>query len=315
MKIFGKIIYKIFYYTFTFVLSIFLNSKVKTWYRNSICEDYFSFGKSDLDLTVFFNDDDHLLAKINSTKKVASFFLIIKEINYYYPFSLDRSLNLINSLELQRDPGLVIKLSKKVSVSENEKIVYFLRIFFSIQTDLQKKLNHREVKKWNYHLKKIFPVDEFVITVENNSTDVLTGVMQRKFSEDSLVFISDIVMLYQVIREKTDLYLYFDKNTTNKNFYLIFFPHLFCYQDMTFNSVTEFQIKIFLDQVKWEIWAMMSQPWIFNDSSGFAHLTNLRNAIERSQIPAGKLKNDSNVLINTIDDYIVFLLDQTKKII
>lgn len=289
-----------------------LKLKVKVWYRNSLLENYFSFGNSDLDLTVIYDGNENLLTRIKTTRALAGFFIIIKEMNFYYPFSIQKASRLINSFELQRDP----KLKSKLEVihkpgSNSEKLVYFLRIFFSMQISLNTYFSHRQVKKWDFHLHKILVTKDCHVTTASNSLDVLTMVVTNFFPTEGNDIINNIAIFFQAIEDNKNLDQFFDE-TLSKNFYLIFFPHFFCYKRLSYSFENEFQIEILLKQASWEIWAMMTQPWIFNDNAGLTHLTNLKEFIHDLPIVSGTLKIESIELVDTINEYTFFISEQIK---
>lgn len=314
MKIFGKKIYYLVFRFFVLLVKLRSLKKDQLWVRNSILENYFSFGKSDLDLTVLLDGNDNIFSRVNTIHNYAKSFIIIKELNYYYPFAIVNSKELINYFEWKRDKYLHHHIQKAASLEENdnEKIVYFLRTFFSIKIPLDIPLNNRQIKKWEFHLKSLsLPVSD-ILNPGINTQQLLQNVCRYFFIKESNVVSKRIIDLYLATNNGTSMDIFIEKSN-EKDFYLTFFPHVFCFNDFLPTFGMEKSIEIFSKQISWEVWAMMTQPWLCSGSiGGIDHLNNLKKLLLRCQRDTGIFKDNHSVLMSSIDSYLDFLSSQPK---
>jgi hypothetical protein len=263
---FGKLIYLFIFKIFNF----FCNSyNVSTWIRNSYYENYFQSFKSDLDLTIYFNNDDEFGVKIAKIRSLSQYFIIIKEMNYYLPTLLSLSLKCINHYELKRDPHLIKKfgINQNLNNSTSHAFIYLMR---HIESSLRFKpiLNMRDTKKWHYHLKNtevhFFDIDFL------NRDDLIKRIFNKFNLKESF---AQAFTLYLNQTSNDDLYYY---EHDFKKELIVLFPHKLCYvSDLSNFQFDSIELSIISSQLQWETWAMATQPWLFTDERTFVHLNNL----------------------------------------
>lgn len=133
--------------------------KAQAWTRNSFQSKQLVYGLSDIDFTLFLNDQDFqidegsFLKRFSLLKKVFPF---LGEINIYKQSQLGLISPLINHYELERDPLLRLKLPeiKPLTLSPHqaqaEAFSYLFRMFLSDQKSLTLRPQLR-FNKWRRH--------------------------------------------------------------------------------------------------------------------------------------------------------------------
>jgi hypothetical protein len=269
----GKLIYFLIFIIFRVHLFLTFGTKIKCWCRNSIYESYFAFLKSDLDITIWIENEASFLKVIQKIQSISSYYFIIKEINFYLagaPLSYNQ---LINPLELKRDPILEHKLGKKITdFSDAQRQSYLLRMYFAEKNTDAPTLSARSMKKWNYHLKRaLVNYQDFKIQTYQE----LFELILRNFFKDR----SDrFIKATSELNSKIAPHEIFEKSQF-QNELMTLFPEKFCFAINNFQfSPDDCDRVLIVEQIKWEVWAMMTQPWLFSNhtETTFRHLENLK---------------------------------------
>lgn len=295
----GRLIYKIIFFIFKCICHFRYGDHFFLWYRNSILSNYFKFGKSDLDVTVFFTRDSDLL-KAKSIKHCLQRCPLIKEINFYCPSTLGIQSKIKNPIEIQKDPRLKKRLSLNsiVTKTEGQQAAYLLRMFFANRINLKNDLN---LPKWQFHFRysgiHAFSVELFECL---NHEDLLSLIListklEGKYYKDA------IKSLIEVLELKTPLHIFWEE-TNYKHELMIAMPHMFCFAGYKPIFKNENEEAVFLAQISWELSGLLTQPELFlsdhNCLEHFKRLKRLLNHIENS--------NYSLALSNTIEEIIAF---------
>lgn len=278
----GKLIYKT---AFAFQKQFALFStgiKAGIWFRNSLYQNYFKFGKSDIDVTIVLESDTNLADCAKKISKNLQHCPLIKEINVYYPFSLRYAPRLINAYELKKDPKLN-KLLSSSECSDADQFVYLLRMYFANLT--QKSFNSRDCKKWIYHFSLVGkPQLSASLKTGMSRADLLNIITgdQNQNVRETLLYAAE-GFLKQA--ELYDLYI----NGRNKDILAMILPQHFCFAELSGCMEDPWMEKIFLSQMTWEIWAMMTQPALFSQNGpGQVHLENILKALSRNKSKRGE---------------------------
>lgn len=158
-----------------FVYDIFLSSikkisqssEVEVWTRNSLALDYWEFGVSDIDISIFVDGDIELAYRVWKDVKKYRPLLLGGEIHIYTPESLVLFSNYANHFEIMRDPVLAKKIDLNVDLfADFTKSVLFISKMLESDKGLLRTPQYRQ-RKWHHHFKTIWidKSDEF-ITIE-----------------------------------------------------------------------------------------------------------------------------------------------------
>lgn len=136
-----KAIYLIIFQLYKIYLQSIVKLPIKhVWYRNSLRLNYWSFGRSDIDITIIVNqikntDYDRIVYHHNIFKK---FFLIIGEVVFFDIKDESFILDVINSLELKRDPDLINFLNiENLRISEIDRIIFLTKFIHANYNSLK----------------------------------------------------------------------------------------------------------------------------------------------------------------------------------
>ena len=281
----GKVIYFFIFIIFRIHCFFTFGTSIKCWCRNSIYENYFAFIRSDLDITVWIKDDANFLNVIQKVQTISSYYFIIKEINFYLESAPLNYHQLINPLELKRDPVLEKKFGKRITdFSEAQRQSYLLRMYFAEKKADASSISNRSLKKWKYHLKRalIKPQGIDVKTYQ----ELFALILNDFFKERSERYIQAA----NEIKARTPLHELFEKSQF-KNELMTLFPEKFCFAINNINFTPQERDRLLIiEQVKWEVWAMMTQPWLFSKhtETTFGHIENLKQVALVAQ-PEGEL--------------------------
>ena len=292
----GKLVYFFVFVIFRIHCFLIFGTTVHCWCRNSIYENYFAFLRSDLDISVWIEDETKFLKIVDQIQKISSYYLIIKEMNFYLASAPLNYCQLINPLELKRDPLLERKLGKKISeFSREQRESYLLRMYFAEKNMEAFSLPSRSLKKWKYHLKRaLFHKLELVPKTYKELFDL---ILKDFFNGRSDRFEKAALELQQNI----PLHEIFERSEF-KNELMTLFPEKFCFAINTLSfSPNEEDKKLIKEQIKWEVWAMMTQPWLFakHSETTFQHLENLKKVCE--------LTDSNDELSTQIESLIVYM--------
>lgn len=275
----GKRIYKIAFGFFSFLAKSTTGIDADIWYRNSLLQDYFCFGKSDIDVTVLLKNDDHACTQAEQISSKLHLCPLIKEILFYAPFSLRLAPQLINYYELKKD----IHLNKEIQSMNStraDQFVYLLRMFFA--NIHQNEFTKRDNEKWLFHLSLVGILPQKEMT----SREELLSLIVSSFDS---AFMDTVVYAYTGFKNKVELFdLYSTCPDRNKEILYQLFPHHFCFVDITIRHSSFFLEEIFLSQLSWELWAFITQPYLLKkEGPGKPHLKNIEKALQT--LPANRL--------------------------
>jgi hypothetical protein len=277
INILGKIIYFLFFIFFKTCCYFAVDRKLQIWLRNSFHQNYFSFGNSDLDISIFFFDNNNIQKKIQIIKKISSYFLIIKEINYYYPAISAKAFVLINPYELKRDRILNEKFTfSQSSESAELKFVYLLRTYYSEAKSTDTELSLRSRKKWLYHFKNVsldHLLNEQSLKTYGSLLDFIFLNIGESYETSNLR--SAIDEYNQAKIDKLEMHKLFEKSFYKKEL-LILLPHVFYFaSNDELIDLSKKEVRIIFAQLSWEVWALMTQVWLFNFPNTYNHLENI----------------------------------------
>lgn len=251
--------------------------KADIWYRNSLLLDYFQFGKSDIDVTIIFHSDKNLIRENELLSQRLHLCPLIKEINTYYHFSLGCTSTLINAFELQKDPNLQMLVSSENS-SPADQFVYLLRMYFSNLS--QKVFSDRDRKKWTYHFSR---------AGKQHLTSKLHAGMERRellnliTTDQPQALRETLQYAAEHFQKGTELYEQYI-HCANKELLAMVLPQHFCFAETSGEMKDPLIEAFFLSQMSWELWALMTQPYLFaKNGPGLVHLKNVIKALSRNK--------------------------------
>lgn len=104
------------------------NSEV--WLRNSLALDYWQFGLSDIDLSIYCSTNKYALEAIQTLKSVR-LLLLGGEVQIYTSEQLEIFFDYANPIELRRDPHLLSKQKITKKPDELDEVVFLLKMLLS----------------------------------------------------------------------------------------------------------------------------------------------------------------------------------------
>jgi len=297
----GKLIYTSAFSLHKNMVLLLSPTKADIWFRNSLLQDYFSFGKSDIDVSLLLEKNPDASDSIKKISAQLQFCPLIKELNFYYPFSLNYAGDLINAFELKKDPVLAKKLQSQNN-TRADQFVYLLRMAFA--NHHQKQFTHRDVKKWSFHF-HLVGADHLISSLQSGMPRLkLLQLIVLEYSPSSYPLLANASDDF--INEKP-LYDQFISSKEQRLLYLLL-PQHFCFADIDLRDAPLFELDIFLSQMSWEIWAMMTQPELFKAGGpGHGHLDNLIKALQKNLNSEGHDKRRIT-LLKTAEDFRSFNL-------
>jgi hypothetical protein len=261
----GYIIYRLIFSFYRFVICRLHPEITAIWYRNSLALGYWSFGRSDIDVTIHV----HTLP-IELGRKIAStheFFRknlkVIGELVIYSDTHKAALLECLNFYEGQRDP--LLQKKKKESEYLAEKIV-FLHKFLVSNWKHAESLKTRP-GKMKYMLG--------ICNVENTRSDIDTlkkeieFLIDENFNEKIEKLYSDII----VHRKGPD-------DLQNLKTYGFLFYNEFCYLSYLTSTATSLEKEIMVATIKWELWGCFTHRFIGNEENIKLHI---KRVIENSK--------------------------------
>jgi hypothetical protein len=289
---------------------IFFGTKLKLWVRNSLLQDYFSFGLSDLDVSVELNNNISIQSQSQKLQSFLTLCPLIKEINFYYPFSLEVLPFLANTFELSRDPKLFTKIlldRKSLELIEAQKFTYLLRMYFSNLNQVTNGLSVRDIKKWSFHF-KLVGHPELVSAldgVENEKN--LLRIIFSAFPAFNNSYYETIDHISHCHLIKKPLHLQFQESKFPQKL-LALMPHLFCFTEGPLENVSNFDEKVFISQISWEIFGMLTQPMLFEEGSPvYQHLFNIRSVLTKTLLQDEICEKHRLKLLEILEQYILLL--------
>lgn len=245
-------------------------SQSELWIRNSVMLDSYVFGVSDLDLTIFSNEElDELHIKqflINGKRQ----FPFLGEANCYLEKDLPLVNATINYFELKRDQFLLSKFVKNEVDREVETVVFLLRTLMADKKTLKGDEKIR-IKKWSEHFLSLGLTENFIdkrtvvkvissyFTDSENIKLVLNNWLDSSPWRDDL-FHDDFGAKWKIIYPHKYLWFEHDRNELPL-------------------ALTDFEQKIILRQVDWELWGLYTQRYFLQRESVEIHLQRLKKML------------------------------------
>jgi len=252
----------------------FLRNRPYVWPRNSFSLGYFTPGVSDLDLTVWFElkPNKRELKRVRSIfRALRIFFPFLGEINLY---SKDEALSFCqfaNIFELSRDKLLISQLHGKLDdnriIKQTEAAVFLFRMWDSDKKNLRTRPEKR-VRKWQYHIRQINshctlpPVSTFAKGegLEDRILKTILLMTNAKLSVDSVKSFSNMLT---------------DHDNHLNEWLAAFFVNRFCYSPVYPLISDTDAINVFIQQMRWELWGLLSQYRFIERESLLGHLDHL----------------------------------------
>lgn len=231
------------------------------WYRNSFRLGYWSFGKSDIDITVLINKSDRsIIENITKTHNLIKKILpIIGEIVFFNEKLKEPLFQTINSLELKRDPELMNRFSLSKPTTESEKSLY-LHKFLQANWEKFGKLELR-IEKIHYLLASLS------MDTPNFSQNAFILTLSELTKSDSSIFLKEY-HYYSVTSAD-----YNSPPPTIAPIYCLFFNKI-CY--LPFEGIlTPLDKELLENTVRWDFWGCYSNQTPGNEHQIKLHLANM----------------------------------------
>ncbi len=254
------LVYSLVFYLYKFIIRAIRPEIKFLWYRNSFKLGYWSFLRSDIDITILIEKKN--IKSIKHIYKAHSYFRkyikIIGEVSIYTIEDLDIISSIINPIELSRDPNLVkfLCLGPIESTSNAEKLIFASKYLIS-NDKAPDKFNTRTQKK-NY----------------------LEQTLLIKI--DSLADIKNFI-IGQDMQDGSSLELYLHNKLPTKPLYsqidAVFFNKLIHHPDtISSEHFTDENLKILIDLIKWEIWGCYAHNYLTDKKTIKNYIEKLLNS-------------------------------------
>lgn len=242
-----------------------LSQSTQVWARNSFRLGYFQNWKSDLDLTFYY-------AQASSPKLTQShriffawihrIFPMICECNVYFENDLPFIQRAINFYEWQRDPDLssLIKLDRLPS--EMEAVAFISHMMISDFKNLQKNLAFRK-KKWGFHFQQIGEIfndqESFLVQIFH------LFAKKMNLSEAEEKEMTEELLAYGSFLQEGKTSLDFRGPLNNMKWLWTFFPHHFPFAAHDLPKLSQTQLNLMIEQLRWEIFGALTQYANFSE--------------------------------------------------
>lgn len=242
----SEVPYKIAY---NYIRSYFNKRGIYATARNSYISKNIVFMISDLDVSLWIDQFDPLLAKDlkRQLRHIKSIFPWVGEFNLYITSDINKIAGMGNLYEVQRDPVLNDYIGGVLTQNPFSAAVYLTRMFLSDITQLKTSLNTRQ-KKWCYHLehvgkeaplKKISSLDELIDAIIKHFPAELQTKETRAFFESPPA------------HSKLDFIFRLDRSTISST------------ED--YPKLTEAEIKLLGANIRWECFGIYTQLLVLDD--------------------------------------------------
>lgn len=259
------------------LLKAAIGQNTKVWCRNSIKTGTFTFGLSDLDLTVIAGShfNRNLFNNLLSVSK--KIFIFLGETNLYHEEDVPKILTKTNIFELKRDPVLCkhyLPPAFNQTHEENDKFVFLQRMLFTTFHALQSEPTLQQ-KKWRGYM-EIAGVDhaDHFIDVLFVFSQLLNIVDGHKEIKASLHKWSKLAHSGETDFYRKDLGIGFR----------IIAPHLQMWEpdqfSTFFSNLNAKEKMIIKRQIDWEIWGIYTQSYWLNKEQSETHIQNLSKIYE-----------------------------------
>ena len=278
----GRVFYKVYFFLIKMMIKILYGNKIDLWYRNSLNQNFFKFGKSDIDLSVEFKKNEDVTKNYKGLKGILLKLPLIKEINVYCPYSLEAIASLMNCYELKRDKILFSKMNNyyRKENSDAQSLTFLLRMLFANQQVFKNGIRQRDLQKWHSYLKLAGFESLEKITDGMSTLDLLEEIL-KSYSLELKIYQQSIYLVFFYVVNKIPIHVLYN-DLKYKNEMICMFPQLFCSLDIHLNNATNFNEEVFIEQLSWEIMSTMTQ------SVSVSHLDKLSRLLKNAKLSEGK---------------------------
>ncbi|MCR9202938.1 MAG: hypothetical protein NXH75_00030 [Halobacteriovoraceae bacterium] len=267
------------------------------WFRNSLYFDEIVFGVSDIDMT-FFQESGQSTDQVKKIEKTLSrlkwIIPILGEINYYSPDSFSDFLPLANPYELKRDPRFLLNLKKlnfdsHLSLTEkSDRQAFVLNWLATDSHRLRENFKFRKLKIQRFL--RLLDREELSDKCKDLS-DLILIISENFFEGDNkkvCEFLTDFT--YLNFTNPDSLNSFYRDTPENRTLFMCLYPQKWLGASLHHQSFEE-DIKqltaapdylqaIFLKQIRWEAWGLLSQWMRSKDDINFhLHVENLLRAV------------------------------------
>ena len=253
------------------------------WYRNSLKLGYWSFGRSDIDITVLLKvSNSSLIKEINHTHyKLKKYLPIIGEVVFFSENLKDTLFRTINSLELKRDPDLIKKFSYDKNFTDVDKIL-FLHKFIIANSGKFKEIELRNKKI-------IYLMDSLQIKLTNFTQEEivaklaeLNGANVQSFTKEYFYFLNSVIYPGDPVPEINSLYaLFFNK---------------ICFLNFP-RTLSDSDKELLESTILWELWGCYSNQTYKNEEQVRKHINNIFSKLN-SFFPEEKVNSLKRIAID-----------------
>ncbi|MBY0413005.1 MAG: hypothetical protein K2Q18_02515 [Bdellovibrionales bacterium] len=236
----------------------FLPAILDVWYRNSLCENYWVFGKSDIDITILVDtlsyDEGKKIAKYH--RRLKFFIPVIGEVCFYDKKLMDLLKKCISPVELRRDKKLMQFLGYEKEITPVDQLI-FLNKFF-VNNILKKNLEKRP-EKIKYYMQVAGLKKDFSLL------SIKDFIKENAFLRD----LSD----YENLCRKAALQIGVGTNDIMSSHEYALLFNFYSYLELK-TDFTYLDKEIIKKTLLWELWGIYSYQF-FGDENIRNHISNL----------------------------------------
>jgi hypothetical protein len=268
---------------------------IKTWARNSYVHKNIIPGISDIDFTCLC-ENSIKNKQIDSFIKLFSLIRrtmpILGEVNMYRINSLSLTRQLINPLELKRDP-ILANILEGTHPTKFEKFVYLLRM---LDSDIKHLANipEKRWRKWNFHFNDVLLKTPIDITLPNVINRICDLNPMPNHQDEILNFLQiysreGLAEAYSFCRKKRLIHIF-----------IVLYPHRWLvYANgindvdicLNVNSFNAEAFELIISQLKWELAGLQSQFHTLKQKSEvFSYLDLILNFLKKIKTQDCELK-------------------------
>lgn len=292
-KYIGKVPYNFF---FRRLVAYAHQLSIEVWPRNSFINSAFHPLKSDLDLTIWFNDEidkNKLSTFLKYHSRQKRLFPLLGETAVHSPLSKSFISN-ANFFEISRDPLLTEKLSMSERKPNRDEAVVFLAKM--LEADIHNLIidpAHRS-SKWHLHF-------NFINSHFKQIKDPKIYTVEKIISTISALIDS---------REQVILWNYYQEWSGDKKLHDVklspllwsLFPNRFCFAHESAPRLPKSYENLFYAAIGWELWGLLSQIH-YASQRDVEHLLRIELTVEKVLEDRGmieNLKHNISLLIDII---------------
>lgn len=231
------------------------------WYRNSFRLGYWSFGKSDIDITILISKSDRtIIENITRTHElIKKVFPVIGEVVFFNEKLKEPLTQTINSLELKRDPDLMNRFALTKKTTDAEKIIFLHRFL---------QANNERFDKPGLRIEKIrYLLESLSMTTLNFSQEAFINTLSELSQNECSNFIKEYRYYSEINAD------FNSPAPTIATIYCLFFNKI-CY--LPFKGVLfALDLELLENTIRWEFWGCYSNQAPGNEHQMQVHLSNM----------------------------------------